>query len=186
MTLPKPLYTPSRRHTRTTSSLCCAAFRSQCCSVCKVRKTAQPASFAIHITLVLQRVHWLPLASTYKVILSVYSAMNDLVPDFLADLLNRRRPIRQLRSTSLYLLSVLASQTVMHGDRRFAVAAANLRNEFQSGQPTHYRIINRFFKNTCFYSTFLMNMFTYIYYYFIATNILLIFYYFALFMVGQF
>ena len=29
-------------------------------------------------------------------------------------------------SASLYLLSVPASQTVTHGDRRFAIAAANL------------------------------------------------------------
>ena len=65
---------------------------------------------------------------TYKVRLFAYSVMHDQAPCYLAELLSRRQPNRRLRSASLPLLTLPASQTVTHGDRRFAVAAAALWN----------------------------------------------------------
>ena len=80
--------------------------------------------------------HWLPICvrPTYKVLLFVYSVMHEQAPCYLAELLSRRQPNEMhvikvmLRSASLPLLTLPASQTVTHGDRRFAVAAAVLWN----------------------------------------------------------
>ena len=87
-----------------------------------------------HITPVLQHLHWLPICvrPTYKVLLFVYSVMHEQAPCYLAELLSRLtsdgEPNRRLRSTCLPPLTLPASQTVTHGDRRFAVAAAVLWN----------------------------------------------------------
>ena len=67
-------------------------------------------------------------------------------PDYLAELLNRQHPDQQLRSASLYSLSVPASQTVTHRDRRFAVAVANLWNRLPVSVRTaktlpHYKTL---------------------------------------------
>ena len=88
------------------------------------------ARLVSHITPVLQHLHWLPICvrPTYKVLLFVYSVMHEQAPCYLAELLSRRQPNRRLRSASLPLLTLPASQTVTHGDRRFAVAAAVLSN----------------------------------------------------------
>ena len=54
--------------------------------------------------------------------------MYDQAPCYLAELLSRRQRNRRLRFESLPLLTLPASQTITHGDRRFAVAAAALWN----------------------------------------------------------
>ena len=54
--------------------------------------------------------------------------MHDHAPCYIAELFTRRQPNRRLTSASLPLLTLPASQTVTHGDRRFAVAAAALWN----------------------------------------------------------
>ena len=83
-----------------------------------------------HITPVLQHLHWLPICvrPTYKVLLFAYSVMHDQAPCYLAELLSRRQPNRRLRYVSLPLLTLPASQTVTHSDRRFAIAATALWN----------------------------------------------------------
>ena len=84
-----------------------------------------------HITPVLQRLHWLPvhLRPTYKVLLLTYCALNGVAPDYLSELFNYRQVNRTLRSASQPpLLSIPASQTVTHGDHRFAVCSAVLWN----------------------------------------------------------
>ena len=62
------------------------------------------------------------LPSMYKVLVFAYSVRHDQPPCYLAELLTRRQPNRRLRSASLQLLTLPASQPVTHGDRRFAVA----------------------------------------------------------------
>ena len=54
--------------------------------------------------------------------------MHDQATCYLAEQLTRRQPNRRLRSASLPLLPVPASQTVTHGDRLFAEAAATRWN----------------------------------------------------------
>ena len=88
-----------------------------------------------HITPVLQRLHWLPvhLRPTYKVLLLTYCALNGVAPDYLSELFNYRHVNRTLRSASQPpLLSIPASQTVTHGDHRFAVCSAVLWNNLPS------------------------------------------------------
>ena len=72
----------------------------------------------------------LPLVSVViiEVLLFAYSVMHDQALCYLADLLSHRQPNRWLRSASLPLLTLRASQTVIHADHRFAVAAAALWN----------------------------------------------------------
>ena len=54
--------------------------------------------------------------------------MHDQAPFSLTELLSRRHPNRRLRSASVPPLTLPALQTVTHGDRCFAVAAAALWN----------------------------------------------------------
>ncbi len=86
-----------------------------------------------HITPVLQRLHWLPvhLRPTYKMLVFRYCALNGLALDYISELIGYRTINRTLRSTSQpRLLFVPASQTVTHGDHRFAVCSAVLWNNF--------------------------------------------------------
>ena len=90
-----------------------------------------------HITPVLQHLHWLPICvrPTYKVLMFVYSVMHEQAPCYLAELLSRRQSNRRLRSASLPLLTLPASHTVTHGERRFAVAVKRRWN----GLPDNVR-----------------------------------------------
>ena len=102
-----------------------------------------------HITPVL---HWLPICvrPTYKVLMFVYSVMHEQAPCYLAELLSRRQSNRRLRYASLPLLTLPTSQTVTHGDRRFAVAAAALWNGLPDSvrtaktQPQYKTLLNTY------------------------------------------
>ena len=111
----------------------CAAIRPSADNAAAFATCAKlrcPARKYDRITPVLQHLHWLPICvrPTYKVLLFAYSVMHDQAPCYLAELLSRRQPNRRLTSASLPLLTLTISQTVTHGDRRFAVAAATLWN----------------------------------------------------------
>uniref|UniRef100_A0A3B3IPC9 Reverse transcriptase domain-containing protein n=1 Tax=Oryzias latipes TaxID=8090 RepID=A0A3B3IPC9_ORYLA len=84
-----------------------------------------------HITLVLQNLHWLPIAQRikFKVLLSTFKALHNLAPPYLTDLLQRLAPSRSLRSSHANLLS-LPCRTKHHnwGDRAFSIAAPTLWN----------------------------------------------------------
>ena len=112
----------------------CAAIRPSAdnaatCAKLRIRLVSRTRKYH-HITPVLQHLYWLPICvrPTYKVLLFAYSLMHDQAPCYLAELLSRRQPNRRLRSASLPLLTLPASQAVTHGDRCFAVAAAALWN----------------------------------------------------------
>ena len=92
-----------------------------------------------HVTPLLKELHWLPIhvRPTYKLLTIAYSVMHGLAPEYLAELLDRHRPRRVLRSASAELFSVPFSQTVRHGDRRFSVAVATLWNQL----PNSVRMI---------------------------------------------
>ena len=79
-----------------------------------------------------------PCIVTHLQGLFAYSVMHDRAPCYLAELLSRRQPNRRLRSASLPLLTLPASQKVTHGDRCFVVAAAALWN----GLPDSVRTAN--------------------------------------------
>ena len=79
---------------------------------CKVRD---------HITPSLEKLHWLPLLMTFKII-------NGCAPEYLSDLLETYVPTRSLRSATRGLLVVPKSFTSTYGDRAFSVAAPKLWN----------------------------------------------------------
>ena len=94
-----------------------------CAKLCRTKKYDR-------ITPVLQHLLWLPICvrPTYKVLVFADAVMHDQAPCYLAELLTLSQPNRGLRSASLPPLTLPASQTITHGDGRFAVAAASLWN----------------------------------------------------------
>ena len=84
-----------------------------------------------HITPVLIKLHWLPipLRITYKLLLLVFKAQNNLGPCYLTELLTPYAPSRQLRSSSKALLQPKKSKLVHYGDRSFSVLAPSLWND---------------------------------------------------------
>ncbi len=56
-----------------------------------------------HITPILQSLHWLPIkfCISYKILLIVYKALNDLAPAYRTNLLSRYNPTRSLRNKTL-------------------------------------------------------------------------------------
>ena len=88
----------------------------------------------------LQRLHWLAIASRikFKILLFTYKALNGLAPNYLSELLHVRDIPRELRSSDDKLLVVPKSRTVTFGDRAFSCAAPRLWN----GLPKHIRSAN--------------------------------------------
>ena len=83
-----------------------------------------------HIRPVLKDLHWLPVKEriTYKILLTVFKALNGLAPIYISDLLNEYKPARSLRSSSRKLLSVPRTKTTTYGDPSFSVAGPTLWN----------------------------------------------------------
>ena len=84
-----------------------------------------------HITSILKELHWIPAQQRiiFKILLITYKALNDLAPIYISNLLNKYVPIRQLRSSSQYLLNVPSSNLKTYGDRAFSVCAPKLWND---------------------------------------------------------
>ncbi len=61
-----------------------------------------------HITPILQSLHWLPIKFriSYKILLLTYTAINDLAPAYLTNLLSCYNPSHSLRSQNYGLLVV--------------------------------------------------------------------------------
>ena len=92
----------------------------------KVSRKAKISSSSL-----LQRLHWLPVSFRldYKILLITYKALNDLAPQYLAELLHHRCIERVTRSTSLNLLVIPKTRTKSFGDRAFEVVAPRLWND---------------------------------------------------------
>ena len=92
-----------------------------------------------HITPVLRGLHWLPVGYRikYKILLIVFKAINNLAPEYIAQLLQPHNPRRMLRSTDKSLLSEPRSNRSW-GDRSFSVAAPRLWNAL----PSHLKSIS--------------------------------------------
>jgi hypothetical protein len=83
-----------------------------------------------HITPILKDLHWLPVHQrvTFKILLFVFKALNNLAPTYLAELLEPLTHARTLRSSNLNLLKCPKSNTGSFGDRRFSHAGPKLWN----------------------------------------------------------
>jgi hypothetical protein len=83
-----------------------------------------------HITPILKDLHWLPVHQrvTFKILLFVFKALNNLAPTYLAELLEPLTHTRTLRSSNLNLLKCPKSNTGSFGDRSFSHAGPKLWN----------------------------------------------------------
>jgi hypothetical protein len=83
-----------------------------------------------HITPVLKSLHWLPVVYRiqYKLLLLTFKALHGLAPSYIAELIVRYAPERQLRSASQHLLVVPKARYSTAGDRAFVRAAPVLWN----------------------------------------------------------
>lgn len=106
--------------------------------VTKTRKTA-------HISPVLQNLHWLPVTSriTFKILLLVFKAINNLGPTYLGELLAPHEPPRTLRSCSQGLLRVPTTRLITCGDRAFSKMGPVLWNALPR-KLRHIQQINTF------------------------------------------
>ena len=106
--------------------------RLQRVQICTARLVCRTRKYD-HITPVLQHLHRLPVCvrSTCKVLVFVYSMMDNQALCCLAELLTRHQPNRRLRSA----YSPLLTAPVSDGDRHCALEAAILWNGlFDSGR----------------------------------------------------
>ena len=83
-----------------------------------------------HITPVLVSLHWLPIKERidYKVLITVFKALNDAGPDYLRELLVPYQPQRALKSSDRSLLVEPRYRLTSAGYRCFEVAAPRLWN----------------------------------------------------------
>ena len=83
-----------------------------------------------HITPVLVQLHWLPVSYriVFKHLLFVYKSLNGLCPQYLTEVLDRRKSTRSLRSSIQDLLMQPTCKTKTYGDRAFSVCAPKIRN----------------------------------------------------------
>ena len=83
------------------------------------------------LTSLLRSLHWLPVRYRiqYKINLLTYKALNGLAPCYLADLIHKHIPSRDLRSSTTYRLEVPLTKLVTVGDRAFSKSAPDLWND---------------------------------------------------------
>ena len=62
----------------------------------------------VDVTVLLRELHWLPIAGRVelKILLLVHRTLNGRAPDYVANYVSRRLPLRPLRSSELNLLCV--------------------------------------------------------------------------------
>ena len=70
-----------------------------------------------HITPSLMNLHWLPIDKwiSFKVLCSTYKALNNLVPQYLMEQLEKYTPSRALRSANKQLLCIPKIRTQKYG-----------------------------------------------------------------------
>ena len=83
-----------------------------------------------HITPVLSDLHWLPVSYrfVFKILLLVFTSLNNLSPSYLADRLSYQSYTRNWRSSSRQRLEQPRTFTKTYGDRAFSVCAPKLWN----------------------------------------------------------
>ena len=79
-----------------------------------------------HITPILKTLHWLPIKIRidFKILLITYKCVNSLAPEYLCNLVIKKKCPRPLRSEKLELLKVPTTRLKTYGDRSFKYAAA--------------------------------------------------------------
>ena len=83
-----------------------------------------------HVTPILIRLHWLPINARieYKICILTFKCLYNLAPEYLASLINRYHPTRQLRSANANLLCVQSFKYKTLGERSFSYSSVKLWN----------------------------------------------------------
>lgn len=84
------------------------------------------------ITPILNDLHWLRVEEriVFKILLTIYKALNGMAPQYIKDILHKHEPRRHLRSNYKSLLAVPDKiRTKTYGDRAFSSAAPRLWNQ---------------------------------------------------------
>ena len=70
--------------------------------------------------------HWLPIKIRidFKILLLTYKCVNSLAPDYLCNLVTKKKNPRPLRSEKFELLKVPTTRLKTYGDRSFQYAAS--------------------------------------------------------------
>ena len=84
-----------------------------------------------HITPLLKELHWLPVKSRidFKILLLTFKALNNMVPQYLSELVTLYHPAKNLRSENQLQLRVPQTRLKTYGDRSFQSAAAKEWNK---------------------------------------------------------
>ena len=111
------------------------------------------ATRSARITVVLRRLHWLPVKwrINYKIVVLVFRALHGMAPAYVSTLITPYEPRRALRSTGSALLCVPRHNLERYGRRSFSCAGpvlwnslpedmrlADSLNSFKSHLKTHY------------------------------------------------
>ena len=101
-----------------------------------------------HISPVLRSLHWLPIHRRieFKILLLVYLCLNDVAPQYLAEMWTTHAATRSLRSSDKQLLVVPRSKLKRHGDRSFNVVAPVLWNSLPESMKSSSSVAS--FKRT--------------------------------------
>ena len=83
-----------------------------------------------HVTPLLKKLHWLPVTDRieYKIASLCFKSLNRNGPSYMSDILSYSTPIRELRSSSKQLLSVLRPKLKTYGERAFTFAGPTIWN----------------------------------------------------------
>ena len=101
--------------------------------------------FSEQITPVFRYLHWLPVKFRIvnKILLLTYKCLHGLTPEYLADLIQVYKPVRNLRSSAKQKLVPSSVSTTSYGHRSFHRASPELWNKL----PLHIknsRTLNQF------------------------------------------
>ena len=109
-----------------------------------------------HITPILQKLHWLPVRQhiNFNILLITYKSINNMVPEYLCELVFIRKSSQKLRSSIRILLQVPVSQFRSYGDCAFSVAAPTLWNRL----PADIRNASSLWKNLNLLKTYLFKV----------------------------
>ena len=90
-----------------------------------------------HISPILNELHWLPVEKriTFKLLILAFKCNQGVAPQYLLDIVKSYQPARNLRSSSINLLTPYSAITKGYGQRAFQYAIPKLWNSL----PNHLR-----------------------------------------------
>ena len=124
-----------------------------------------------HATPILKELHWFPVQHRiiFKILTLTYKTLNNNVPQYLKDLLQPYVPPRNLRSSSMKLLSVQKFYLKTYGARALSISAPTLWNQLPNSIRHSATLeifksrVKTFLFKQAFWCSFLFSIFIFIY-----------------------